>query len=69
MYVCVCNAVRESDVHAAVKDGVRTMRQLSATTGCSNSCGRCARFAASVLTDALQQHSPHLRLVEPARVA
>lgn len=69
MYVCVCKAVTENQIRAAVADGVRNMRELSLRTGCSTRCGSCARFAATVLGEALAETQPRLRLVEPSRVA
>jgi bacterioferritin-associated ferredoxin len=55
MYVCVCNAVTESDIRFAVDGGVRNMRQLKRTTGCSDSCGRCEDVAVESLKQALHQ--------------
>ena len=52
MYVCLCKAVTDSDIHEAVNGGVRTMRQLARATGCSSNCGRCAVTAAEVLGQA-----------------
>jgi len=53
MYVCVCNAVTDSDIRKAVDEGVRNMKQLRRTTGCSNTCGSCREEAAEVLQHAL----------------
>jgi bacterioferritin-associated ferredoxin len=53
MYVCVCNAVTDSDIRNAVDDGVRTMRQLLEKTGCSSTCGCCKHLAVEVLQDSL----------------
>lgn len=62
MYVCICNAVTESDVQDAVEQGVRSLRQLAEETGCSQNCGRCAQTASEVLKDALK-NIPRLALV------
>lgn len=53
MYICHCNAITDSDIHAAVKDGVRDMNQLSSKTGCSLTCGRCETTAVQVLGEAV----------------
>ena len=45
MYVCVCNAVRDRDIRAAVDDGVVTMRELQKRLGVSAVCGKCAPCA------------------------
>ena len=55
MYVCVCNAVTDSDIDNAVDNGVRNLKQLRRTTGCSASCGCCEEMAVEVLQQALQK--------------
>lgn len=62
MYVCVCNAVTDSDIRKAVDEGVRNMKQLKRTTGCSNTCGSCREEAFDVLQHALaeKRQSPGL---------
>ena len=53
MYVCICNAVTDSDIRNAVDSGVRTMSQLRQRTGCANTCGCCKELAVEVLQDSL----------------
>jgi len=53
MYVCVCNAVTDSDIRNAVDDGVCTMRQLRQKTGCASTCGCCRELAVEVLQQAV----------------
>ena len=71
MYVCLCKAVTDSDIHEAVNGGVRTMRQLARQTGCSSNCGRCAVTAAEILGQATGQSQSQLEIVsqssEPIR--
>jgi len=71
MYVCLCKAVTDSDIHNAVNGGVRTMRQLARQTGCSSNCGRCAVTAAEILGQATTQSQAVLDVVaqttEPVR--
>lgn len=55
MYVCVCNAVTERDIHEAVDSGVQNMKQLTRMTGCSSTCGCCQDMAAEVLADAMAE--------------
>ena len=55
MYVCVCNAVTDSDIRNAVNDGVRSLKQLKRTTGCASSCGCCREEATAVLQRALRE--------------
>jgi bacterioferritin-associated ferredoxin len=56
MYVCVCNAVTDSDIRKAVDDGVRNLRQLSQMTGCSTTCGCCKDMAVEVLKQSLAEN-------------
>ena len=63
MYVCVCNAVTESDVHEAVEAGVRSMRELVRETGCSSNCAKCVELAVDVLDEALREKRSHLQVV------
>ncbi|MGX5913468.1 bacterioferritin-associated ferredoxin [Aliidiomarina sp. Khilg15.8] len=55
MYVCLCKAVSDKDIHRAVNDGVNTMRCLRQLNGVGSQCGRCTTHAKEVLTDALQE--------------
>ena len=65
MYICLCKAVRESDIQDAVNGGVKNMRQLAAHTGCSTNCGRCAPAAAEFLTESLREKENLLSFVSP----
>ena len=58
MYVCVCNAVTESQVKQAVDGGARTLRALQATLDIGLECGRCARYAKGMLKGAAQAAGP-----------
>jgi bacterioferritin-associated ferredoxin len=53
MYVCVCNAVTDSDIRNAVDDGVCTMRQLRQKTGIASTCGCCKEMSVEILQQAL----------------
>lgn len=64
MYICLCNAITESDIrHAAERDGVRSMQQLKQQTGCSMSCGSCEDMAREVLAEVLHERRNFLRIV------
>jgi len=52
MYVCVCNAVTDHEIRGAVKLGIRTLDDLSATLGVATCCRRCTDCARQVLADA-----------------
>jgi bacterioferritin-associated ferredoxin len=58
MYVCVCNAVTERQIHHAAKQGARTLRDLRQSLGVTAECGRCARCAHDCLRSAVTP-APH----------
>jgi len=55
MYICICNAVTESAIQQAVRDGARSLRDLSFRTGCSTQCGRCVGSARAVMDETLAE--------------
>ncbi|MEM7254580.1 MAG: (2Fe-2S)-binding protein [Pseudomonadota bacterium] len=53
--ICICNAVRESDIDEAIEEGVRTFADLQAALHVSCTCGGCrpeaeAYFAARIVS-------------------
>lgn len=52
MYVCICKALTEKDVHTAVSQGCNSVRELKRTLGLGSECGRCASCAHSMLRNA-----------------
>lgn len=59
MYVCVCNAVTESDIGSAVAQGCDSLRQLRQQLGVGVCCGRCNGCARDVLRNSLHGRAPH----------
>ena len=57
MYVCVCNAVNDREIRAAVALGARTLDDLSASLGVATCCKRCTQCAQDVLGRALASES------------
>jgi bacterioferritin-associated ferredoxin len=53
MYVCVCRAVTESQIEAAVEGGARSLRDLRIQLGVTEECGRCAQCAKECLKAAI----------------
>jgi bacterioferritin-associated ferredoxin len=51
MYVCICNAVTDSQVRAAVDAGHDSLKALRIHLGVADECGRCSRYAADLLKD------------------
>jgi bacterioferritin-associated ferredoxin len=58
MYVCLCNAVTESEVHDAIAGGACTLDHLRATLKVSNCCGSCEPAVAACLDKALGPRAP-----------
>lgn len=52
MYVCVCRAVTDRQIHKAIDEGVRTMRELRLKLGVCSACGKCAQCAKEILDGA-----------------
>ncbi|HYP68558.1 MAG TPA: bacterioferritin-associated ferredoxin [Thiobacillaceae bacterium] len=51
MYVCICQQVTDRDIHQAVAQGARRMRDLREQLGVSSQCGKCAGCAKEVLQE------------------
>jgi len=51
MYVCVCNAVTDSEVRSCAHDGARSLADLRERLGVATDCGRCARYARALLKE------------------
>lgn len=50
MYVCICNAITDSEIREARERGIDTLPALSAATGVASCCGMCAEQAHEILT-------------------
>ena len=51
MYVCICNAITESEVRQAVDAGAEDLWDLQAATGIASGCGSCKEAAADILRE------------------
>jgi bacterioferritin-associated ferredoxin len=76
VYICICNAVKESDIRDAVNNGVACFKTLSRTLGLSTDCGSCGKKAMQAFHNALSQAETHTNVIpidimsaEPARRA
>jgi len=52
MYVCLCNAITDSQVRAAGAAGARRPREVFETCGCGAQCASCTRMIVALLRDA-----------------
>ena len=53
MYICICNAITERAITAAVEEGARTSEDLAQRLGIGLGCGRCTSCAKTVLAESL----------------
>jgi bacterioferritin-associated ferredoxin len=63
MYICVCNAVTETDIKKAVKNGVNCMQHLETKLGVSNQCGSCLCDASNCLDRAIESELSSANLI------
>jgi bacterioferritin-associated ferredoxin len=49
MVVCVCNAIRETQVRAAARDGSVRPQCAYKKLGCQVRCGQCLPFAREII--------------------
>jgi bacterioferritin-associated ferredoxin len=49
VYVCICNAVTDTEIREAVATGARSLGDLTATLGVASCCGRCADCATTLV--------------------
>jgi bacterioferritin-associated ferredoxin len=57
MYVCVCNAITDREVRAAVALGARSLADLQETLGVATCCRRCAGCAEAMVAESLAVHA------------
>jgi len=67
MFVCICNAVTDSEIREAYADGARTFAALQDELGVSTCCGCCEPVAREIL--ATCQAEERLRTPAPAMPA
>jgi len=65
MYVCLCNAVTDSQIRRAVEDGATRMCDLRTELGVAAECGKCACCANQLRKETLQE----MGATHPGRVA
>jgi len=67
MYVCVCNAVTDSDIREAYAEGARTFDALQDQLGVSTCCGCCESTARDILaTCQAEEPMPAVAVATPA---
>ncbi|MGZ5031009.1 MAG: (2Fe-2S)-binding protein [Methylobacter sp.] len=66
MYVCICQAVTDREIHQAARNGARTLRDLRRDLGVGVDCGRCASCARQCLKSAREDAQESLQILVPA---
>jgi len=61
MYVCICNAITDTQIRRAAESGVRDLWQLQKELGVASNCGKCGETAASIIRETRSAQ----RTVEP----
>ncbi|MFQ5609656.1 MAG: bacterioferritin-associated ferredoxin [Woeseiaceae bacterium] len=51
MYVCICNAVTDREIHAAAEAGVEDLWALQKELGVATQCGSCRDGASRILSE------------------
>jgi len=51
MYVCICNAIREAELRAAVRHGSRDAEEIYIALGRPPQCRQCLEEAANIIDE------------------
>jgi len=66
VYVCVCMAVTEEQIHEAARRGARTLKDLQRDLGVASECGTCAAAARQCLKNAQEMRQKAAKAKRPA---
>jgi bacterioferritin-associated ferredoxin len=55
MFVCLCNGVRDRDLHQAIDAGKCCFEDLQSCTGVATCCGKCEPLARQILDRAMER--------------
>lgn len=55
MLVCICNGISDSDIENAIYEGASSYKDVQKQLGVGDCCGQCARYAKSLVSDAVSQ--------------
>lgn len=51
MYICICNAITDSQIREAADAGVNDLWELQAALGVATNCGSCKESASEILRE------------------
>ena len=55
MYICICNALNDTQVRCAVESGAKSAGQVYAGLGCAPRCGKCVVAIRQMVNDAKRE--------------
>lgn len=64
MYVCLCHAVKEAEIVAAVADGCDTLEALGKAHRVGTSCGICRSETQSIIDSTLEYSLKDMNILE-----
>ena len=57
MYVCVCNAIKNSEIQDLANRGVRAAADVYAALEVNRNCANCAEYVQEALDDCRSDHT------------
>ena len=57
MYVCVCNAIKNSEIQDLANRGVRRAADVYAALEVNRNCANCAEYVQEALDDCRSEHT------------
>ena len=69
MYLCICRAIRERDVDAAVRAGARKPSEVFRACGKSPQCGTCACDIRERIAQTVREVAVRKEVRQPALMA
>ena len=60
MYVCICKAVTDRQIHHAIAQGAASVRALRHQLGVTSECGKCGRCVYRLVRESCSDNAPSL---------
>ncbi len=65
MYVCICNAITDTQIRAAAEAGATDLWALQHELGVGSQCGSCKETAAGILSELRTERAHQAKLAQP----
>lgn len=66
MYICVCNAVTDTEIRHCARQGARTLNALRRQLSVASCCGKCIPYARQILSDCRNDQAAVQAGLQPA---